>query len=43
MYKNDIWGIFKKGKKLRKRYECMEVNTGKLYLFNQNAEVEILE
>ncbi|NRD24724.1 SprT-like domain-containing protein [Winogradskyella litoriviva] len=35
--------VFKKGKKLRKRYECMEVNTGKLYLFNPNAEVEILE
>lgn len=35
--------VFKKGKKLRKRYECMEVNTGKLYLFNPNAEVEVLD
>lgn len=35
--------VFKKGKKLRKRYECMEVNSGKLYLFNPNAEVEVLD
>ncbi|HEY8896639.1 MAG TPA: SprT-like domain-containing protein, partial [Niastella sp.] len=25
--------IFKKGKKLRKRYQCTEIKTGKLYLF----------
>ena len=35
--------VFKKGNKLRKRYECVEVNTGKLYLFNPNAEVELIE
>ena len=35
--------IFKKGEKRVKRFECTEVNTGKLYLFNPNAEVEILE
>ncbi len=35
--------IFKKGKKRVKRYECVEVSTGKLYLFNPNAEVELLE
>lgn len=35
--------IFKKGKKRRKRYECLELNTGKLYLFNPNAEVEYIE
>ena len=34
--------IFKKGNKRRKRYECVEVNSGKLYLFNPNAEVDIL-
>ena len=34
--------IFKRGKKLVKRYECLEVATGKIYLFNPNAEVEIL-
>ncbi|WP_400081089.1 SprT-like domain-containing protein [Winogradskyella sp. R77965] len=35
--------VFKKGNKRRKRFECVEVNTGKLYLFNPNAEVELLE
>jgi len=34
--------IFKKGMKRTKRFECVEVNTGKLYLFNPNAEVELL-
>lgn len=31
----------KKGLRV-KRYECLEVRTGKLYLFNANAEVEII-
>ncbi len=31
----------KKGLRV-KRYECLEVHTGKLYLFNANAEVEII-
>ena len=35
--------IFKMGKKRVKRFECIEVNTGKLDLFNPNAEVELLE
>ncbi|MCC1484749.1 SprT-like domain-containing protein [Winogradskyella immobilis] len=35
--------IFKKGQKRRKRFECIEVNSGKLYLFNPNAEVELLK
>ncbi len=35
--------VFKKGNKRRKRYECMEVTTGKLYLFNPNAEVELID
>lgn len=35
--------VFKKGNKRVKRFECIEVKTGKLYLFNPNAEVEILE
>lgn len=34
--------IFKRGKQRRKRFECIEVKTGKLYLFNPNAEVELL-
>ena len=35
--------IFKRGSQRRKRFECVEVKTGKLYLFNPNAEVEILD
>ncbi len=35
--------VFKKGKKRVKRHEAIEVNTGKLYLFNPNAEVEVLK
>lgn len=31
--------IFRKGKKLRKRYQCAEVSTGKLYLFSPIYEV----
>lgn len=32
--------IFKKGKKLRKRFQCVEVKTGKLYLFSPIYEVK---
>lgn len=35
--------IFKKGNKRVKRFECQEVATGRLYLFNPNAEVEIVD
>ncbi len=34
--------IFQKKGLRVKRYECLEIKTGKLYLFNANAEVEIL-
>jgi SprT protein len=34
--------IFKRGNKRVKRYECLEVATGKIYLFQPNAEVEFL-
>jgi predicted SprT family Zn-dependent metalloprotease len=34
--------IFKKGNTRTKRIECVEIGTGKLYLFNPNAEVELL-
>jgi len=34
--------MFKKGKKRVKRYECLEISTGKMYLFNPNAEVELV-
>lgn len=35
--------VFMKGNVRRKRYECVEIKTGKTYLFNPNAEVEVLE
>lgn len=34
--------VFRKGAKRVKRYECVEVNSGKIYLFQPNAEVELL-
>ena len=34
--------IFKRGNKRVKRYECLEVASGRLYLFNPNAEVEFI-
>ena len=34
--------VFKKGDKRRKRFECIEIKTGKLYLFNPNAQVEFV-
>ncbi|MBS1511477.1 MAG: SprT-like domain-containing protein [Bacteroidetes bacterium] len=34
--------IFKKGDKVRKRYQCVEVATGKLYLFSAVYEVELV-
>jgi SprT protein len=33
--------IFQKGKKLRKRYQCVEVKTGKMYLFSPIYEVKV--
>ncbi len=34
--------IFKKIALRVKRYECLEINSGRIYLFNPNAEVELL-
>ena len=34
---------FKKGNKRIKRYECTELATGRLYLFQPNAEVELIK
>jgi hypothetical protein len=34
---------FRKGLKRVKRFECIEIKTGRTYLFNPNAEVKILE
>lgn len=35
--------VFKKVALRVKRYECVEISTGKTYLFNPNAEVELLK
>lgn len=34
--------IFIKGNKRRTRHECLELNTGKKYLFHANAEVDLV-
>lgn len=35
--------IFKRGNKRVKRYECIELATGRVYLFNPNAQVELIK
>jgi len=35
--------VFKKGKKLRKRYLCKEVASGREYVFQPNAQVEFIK
>lgn len=35
--------LFKKGNKRVKRYECTEIATGKVYVFQPNAEVEYIK
>ncbi|HET7361893.1 MAG TPA: SprT-like domain-containing protein [Salinimicrobium sp.] len=35
--------VFKKGNKRVKRYECIEIESGKIYLFQPHAEVELLK
>jgi len=34
---------FKKGPRKVKRFECLEIDTGRIYLFQPNAEVELLK
>jgi hypothetical protein len=34
--------VFEKGKKLRKRFQCKELNTGRVYLFSPVYEVEVV-
>ena len=35
--------LFKKGNKRIKRYECLEITTGRMFLFQPNAEVELIK
>ena len=34
--------VFRKGDRLRKRYQCVEIKTGKVYLFSPVYEIELL-
>lgn len=34
--------VFRRGNKRVKRFECIEIETGRTYLFNPNAEVEFI-
>ncbi len=42
LFSIDEGKLFKKGKQLRKRFQCMEVKTGKLYLFSPVYEVKLV-
>ncbi|WP_055448815.1 metallopeptidase [Lacinutrix mariniflava] len=35
--------VFRKVNKRVKRFECVEISTGKVYLFSPNAEIDIIE
>ena len=35
--------LYQKGKKRVKRYECIELDSGRMFLFQPNAEVEIIK
>ncbi len=35
--------VFEKGERIRKRFRCIEISTGTVYLFNPLTEVEIFE
>ncbi|MEI9808891.1 MAG: SprT-like domain-containing protein [Bacteroidota bacterium] len=42
IFRTEDGRVFQKGKKLRKRFQCKEVKTGKLYLFSPVYEVELV-
>ena len=42
MFKIKDGRLFKKGNKMRKRYKCEELSTGKFYLFSPVYEVELI-
>jgi len=43
LFKTGDGKVFQKGEKMRKRFKCMELKTGKLYLFSPVYEVEKVE
>jgi hypothetical protein len=42
LFETEKGRIFKKGMKRRKRYECLEIKTGRLYSFSSIAEVKLI-
>ena len=42
IFRCDNGRIFKKGEKVRKRFQCTEIKTGRMYLFSPVYEVEII-
>ena len=40
IFRCDDGRVFKRGEKMRKRFKCIEVNTGRVYLFSPVYEVE---
>jgi hypothetical protein len=42
LFKTQDGRIFQKGEKMRKRFKCVEVKTGRLYLFSPVYEVELI-
>lgn len=42
VFKTHDGKVFRKGDKLRKRFQCIEIQTGRLYLFSPVYEVELV-
>jgi SprT protein len=42
LFKTHDGKVFQKGEKVRKRFKCVEVQTGRLYLFSPVYEVELI-
>jgi SprT protein len=40
LFKMDGGAVFRKGKKLRKRFQCIDIDSGKIYLFSAIYEVK---
>jgi SprT protein len=43
IFRTDDGRVFQKGKKLRKRFQCKEIKTGRIYLFSPVYEVELMD
>jgi len=42
VFKTSDGRVFKKGNKIRKRYRCQEISTGRIYLFSPVYEAELI-